>query len=214
MVRVYKKKEKHHKELTVLKAIEEIEGGQSINKTAQKYGISRTLIKSRMKENAGLRTRMKQGRKTVFPVETEKKIATAVKKMAELGFWPTLQELRFIVQDFVNVNDIATPFTDGMPEYEWTVKFMDRRNLGLKKGGLMQLARKSVTSDPFVIYGIYELLEAEVKSLGWRIVQNVRIWNCDETGFPMDPSKFKTIGEKGKKAIRVTCGANKKNITG
>ena len=51
------------------------------------------------------------------------------KKMAELGFGPTLQELRFIVQDFVNVNDIATPFTDGMPGYKWTVKFMNCHNL-------------------------------------------------------------------------------------
>ena len=65
----------------------------------------------------------------------------------------------------MNVNDIATPFTDGMPGYEWTVKFTDRHNLALKKGGLMQLARKSVTSDPFVIYGFYELLEAEIKRL-------------------------------------------------
>ena len=166
MVRVYKKKEKHYKELTILKAIEEIECGQSINKTAQKYGISRTLIKSRMKENAGIRIRMKKDRKTVFPIETEKKIATAVKKMTELGFGPTLQELRFIVQDFMNVNDLATPFTDGMPGYEWTVKFMDRHNLALKKEGLMQLSRKSVTSDPLVIYGFYELLESEVKRLG------------------------------------------------
>ena len=118
MVRVYKKKEKHYTEFTILKAIQEIGGGESINMTTQKYGISRTLIKSRMKENAGLRTRMKQGRKIVFPVETEKKIAAAVKKKAELGFGPTLQELRFIVQDFVNVNGIATPFTDGMPGYE------------------------------------------------------------------------------------------------
>ena len=34
MVRVYRKKEKHYTELTILKAIEEVEGGQSINKTA------------------------------------------------------------------------------------------------------------------------------------------------------------------------------------
>ena len=45
--------------------------------------------------------------------------------MAELGFGSTLQELCFIVQDFVNVHDNATPFTDGMPGYKWTVKFMD-----------------------------------------------------------------------------------------
>ena len=155
---------------------------------------------------------MKQGRKTVFPLETEKKIAKAVQKMAELGFGPTLQELRFIVQDFVNVNDIASQFADGMPGYDWTVKFMDRHNLTLKKSGLMQLARKNVTSDPFVIYGFYDMLEAEVKRLGLENRPEC-IWNCDETGFPMDPSKFKTIGEKGKKAIRVTCGANRENIT-
>jgi len=29
----------------------------------------------------------------------------------------------------------------------------------------------------------------------------------------MDPTKFKTIGEKGQKAIRVTCGANRENVT-
>ena len=112
----------------------------------------------------------------------------------------------------MNVNDIATPFTDGMPGYEWTVKFMDRHNLASKKVGLMQLARKSVTPDPSVIYGFFELLEAEVKRLGLENRPEC-IWICDETGFPMDPSKFKTIGEKGKKAIRVTCGANRENIT-
>ena len=58
------------------------------------------------------------------------------KEKVELGFGPTLQELCFILQDFVNVNDIATPFTDGMPGYEWIVKFMDRHNLSLKKGSL------------------------------------------------------------------------------
>ena len=112
---------------------------------------------------------------------SRKKNCTSSKK-AELGFRPILQELRFIVQNFVNINDIATLFMDGMPGYEWTVKFMDRHNLALKKG-LMQLAKKSITSDPFVIYGFYELLEAEVKRL--RLEYHAEcIWNCDEMGFP------------------------------
>ena len=98
-MRVYKKKEKHYTELTILKAILEIGGGESINKTAQKYGISRTLIKSRIKENAGLQTRMKQGRKTVFPVETEKKIATAVKK-GRIRFWANFARAAFYSPGF------------------------------------------------------------------------------------------------------------------
>ena len=85
-----------------------------------------------MKENAGILIRMKKDRKTVFPVEKEKKNCNSSKKMTELGFGPTLQELRFIIQDFVNVNDIATPFTNNMPGYEWTIKFMDRHNFAMK----------------------------------------------------------------------------------
>ena len=100
----------------------------------------------------------------------------------------------------MNVNDIATPFTDGMLGYEWTVKFMDHHNLTLKKEGLMQLPRKSVTSDPFIIYDFYELLEAEVKRLGLEN-RSECIWNCYEMGFPMDPSKFKLLMKKEKKQL-------------
>ena len=53
MVRVYKKKKKHYTELTILKAIQEIEGGESINKI---YSVSKdknvtieSVIKSRGK---------------------------------------------------------------------------------------------------------------------------------------------------------------------
>ena len=99
MVRVYKKKEKHYRELRILKAIQEIESEQSINKTAQKYGISRTPIKSRMKENAGLRTRMKQGRKTVFPVETEKN-CNSNKKNGKIRFRANFARATFYIPGF------------------------------------------------------------------------------------------------------------------
>lgn len=208
MVRNYEKKVKHYTKPVIEKALSEVQQGQSLNSVAINYGVSRTLLRNRLKKNQV----KKQGRKTVFPMNEEEKMASAVKKMAEAGFGPTIQELQSIVKDYVEANDIATPFKDGLPGYDWTVGFMKRHNLSLKRGGLMQLARKNVTSDPFVIYGFYALLEAEIKRLGIEDRPEC-IWNCDETGFPMDPSKFKTIGEKGKKSIRVTCGANRENIT-
>ncbi|KAK8371956.1 hypothetical protein O3P69_016299 [Scylla paramamosain] len=65
----------------------------------------------------------------------------------------------------------------------------------------MQLARKSVTSDPFVIYGFYDMLEKEMDRLNIKDRPEC-IYNLDETGFPMDPSKSKTIGSKGEKQFK------------
>ena len=62
----------------------------------------------------------------------------------------------------------------------------------------MQLARKNVTYDPFVMYEFYETLAKEVEHLG--ISDNPEaFYNCDESGFPADPSKCKYTGPIGKK---------------
>ena len=84
--------------------------------------------------------------------------------------------------------------------------------LSLKKGGQMQLARKNVTSDPFVIYQLDEILAKEVEHLG--IAEKPEcFYNCDESGFPVDPSKCKQVGPIGKKSIQVTHGSNRENQT-
>lgn len=76
----------------------------------------------------------------------------------------------------------------------------------------MQLARKSVTSDPFVVYGFYDKLGKLFDEMGLADKPS-SIFNMDETGFPTDPSKAKTIGTKGVKTVRITHGANRENIT-
>ena len=132
--------------------------------------------------------------------------------MEEMGFGPTLTEFQDTVHDYVVANEISIPFVDNRPGYEWAASFLQRHNLKLKKGGTMQLARKNVTADPFVIYGYYDLLQGELHRLGLSNRPEC-IWNLDETGFPHDPSKCKTIGSVGKKTIHVVCGANRENTT-
>ena len=132
--------------------------------------------------------------------------------MAELGFGPIMAELLSMVEEYIAANEIQTTFKNGKPGYDWLSSFMKRQKLTLKKGGQMQIARKNVTSDPFVVYGFYEMLENEVKRLGIQDKPEC-FYNCDESGFPSDPSRWKHIGPKGKKSIQVTCGANRENTT-
>lgn len=147
-----------------------------------------------------------------LPKDLENTFADLLKKMEQMGMGPSVAEFIDIVHDYLVANEIVTKFTDNRPGHDWARNFLKRYNFTLKKGGQMQLARKSVTSDPFVIYGYYEKLEEVVKQLGIEDRPEC-IYNLDETGFPTDPTKVKSIGTKGAKTVRLTHGANRENIT-
>ena len=65
---------------------------------------------------------------------------------------------------------------------------------------MMQIARKSVTADPFIVYGFYDMLGKIIDEKGLADKPEA-FYNLDETGFPTDPSKSKTVGTKGKKLL-------------
>ena len=153
-----------------------------------------------------------QGGKCALPKELENTLADLLKKMEQMGMGPSVAEFIEIVHDYLVANEVVTKFSDNRPGRDWARNFLKRYNFTLKKGGQMQLARKSVTSDPFVIYGYYETLEEVVKQLGIEDRPEC-IYNLDETGFPTDPTKVKSIGTKGAKTVRLTHGANRENIT-
>ncbi|CAF4349788.1 unnamed protein product, partial [Rotaria magnacalcarata] len=76
----------------------------------------------------------------------------------------------------------------------------------------MNIARKRVTSDPFVINDFYEKLKSEAKRLNI-MGRPECFWNTDKTSFPTDPSLVKAIGTIGVRSVRVTAGSNRENIT-
>lgn len=118
--------------------------------------------------------------------------------MSETGFGPTLTELCEIVQDYVQLKQLKTGFVNDYHGYNWIISFLKQHKLekSLKKGGQMQLARKNVTSDAFVLYSYYEMLKKEVKRLG--IQERAECFcNCHESGFSRDPPKCTYVGPIG-----------------
>lgn len=132
--------------------------------------------------------------------------------MEEMGMPPPIAELQGLIKEYIVVNKYETPFKNNTPGRDWIRSFLARNSLTLKKGGMMQLARKSVTSDPFVVYGFYDTLEKIIEDKGLTNKPE-SIFNMDESGFPTDPSKTKTIGTIGQKTINITHGCNRENIT-
>ncbi|XP_066940011.1 uncharacterized protein [Macrobrachium rosenbergii] len=155
MVRNYKKVEKPYTQATIEIAVKEVQDGASIRATSAKHRLSFSLLRKHVKksENEEFIKEDMRGKKTERPTDLEEKIADTVRRMEKMGLGPTLLEFRHIVKDYLLANGIETLFKDSLPGYEWAKSFMHRHNMTLKTGGMMQLARKSVTSDPFVIYG-------------------------------------------------------------
>ena len=77
----------------------------------------------------------------------------------------------------------------------------------------MQIVRKNVTSDPFIIYECYDMLNNEIEHLGIQDRPEC-IFNCDESSFPSDLSRLRHVCHIGKKSIQVTYGANRENTVG
>ena len=114
------------------------------------------------------------------------------------------------LRKFVPLHNLEMPFNEGRPGKGWLVGFIGRNRLSLKKANMISAERKSVTSNPFVIYDFYNTMEKLIqeKSLGLS-----QIWNFDDSGFPTDPQRCKVVGVKGKEAYKVTAGAGRENIT-
>ncbi|KAB0798301.1 hypothetical protein PPYR_09294 [Photinus pyralis] len=67
--------------------------------------------------------------------------------------------------------------------------------------------------DPFIINQYFELLKKTLHDLDLNDKPN-QIWNLDELGFCLDPSKTKVVGKKGVASSRTTGGVGRENNTG
>ena len=98
-------------------------------------------------------------------------------------------EIKDLVRDYVRTNSITNPFNDDRPGKDWLHNFMKQQKLSSKKAAIISAARKAATANPFIIFDFYEVVE-KIKE---KKLKREQIWNCDELGFPTDPSKCKVV---------------------
>ena len=87
---------------------------------------------------------------------------------------------------------------------------MNRNKLSLKKATMISSARKSATGNLFIVYGFSDVIADIINKHN---IPPSNIWNCDESGFPHNPSKCLVISVKGEVACKATCGSGRENTT-
>ena len=87
---------------------------------------------------------------------------------------------------------------------------MKCNRMSLKKANMISSARKSATSNPFIVFEIYDTLD---KVMSEKQFLSSQIWNLDQSGFPTDAGRCKVIAPKEEVANKITSGAGRENIT-
>ena len=87
---------------------------------------------------------------------------------------------------------------------------MNRNKLLTKKATMISSARKPATRNPFIVYNFFDVIEDIINKHN---IPPGNIWNCDESGFPHDPSKCLVISVKGEVAYKVICRSRQENTT-
>ena len=104
-------------------------------------------------------TQLKQrGRTTVFRSDEILELKNCVIDIAELGFAPTLSDIRELVTDYVNENNhlkrkeiFSDKGVSGSPGPDWNASFMKTSGLCLKNATKLSKARNNATKNPFII---------------------------------------------------------------
>lgn len=193
------------------KAVEEVKSGRlSGYQAAAQFRIPRSTIMSHVNGIRGQKSD-NMGRPKAISAEYEQKLANCLHVMEKNGFGLSRNEIFELVQTFVRVNKLDTPFTDDKPGQEWFKNFCSRHSLSIKKPQSVELSRKKAT-DPFIIQKYFDILFATINELGLENKPH-RIWNIDETSFVSDPKKTKIVGLRGFASTRTTATAGKDNTT-
>lgn len=177
---------------------------------AKIFEIPRSTIMTHVTGSRGNKSQT-MGRNTVFHPDIERKLARSLHIMEKHGFGLSKKEVLDLVGQYVNLNNIKTPFRHGVPGTDWFLGFAKRHRLSIKKPQGVEYARKKIC-DPFVIEKYYNLLQRTIEELG---LQNKpeSIWNLDETSFCRDPTKTKVVGLVGYPSTRTISSPGRENTS-
>lgn len=214
MVRNYVRKSdrgKSYSKEDLANAIRELEEGLvTLHGAAKKYNIPKSTLHDHAKGTHGTKSQT-LGRDLAISLKHEQVLANGLKTLEKWGFGLSRKEVLFIVAEYVTKNNIKTPFKNNLPGADWFINFKQRHKLSIKKPQAVEYSRKKMT-DPFVVNEYFTLLEKVLNDLQLNECPQ-QIWNLDETGLSMDPSKTKVVGAKGVACSRVTSGPGRENIT-
>ena len=192
----------------MLGAMKEVTNGlMGINHAAAEYNVPRTTLKDRIAGCVVHSTSI--GKKPYLTYEEERELVDFLVTCSNAGYGKTRSDVLRIVGSTVMKKGIKKDIkiSDG-----WWCRFLKRwPQLRLCKGDPFPLVRKEATNVQ-VFEKYFELLEESLIKYGLKD-KPAQIYNCDESGMPLEHKIAKVIVIKGAKKVRQVSSGNKTQIT-
>ena len=189
----------------MVQAMAAVEQGESLRQASQMFNVPRSTLHDRVigKVQHG----KKSGPSTYLSYAEEEELAIFLKKCADIGYPRTKTEVLVIIQQIVDSKGLEITVSNG-----WWQKFCLRNEgIALRTASSVSVARAMAT-DSESLNRYYDMLEDTLKGNG--IFNNpLHIYNCDETGMPLNPKMPKVVAAVGSKNPHHIMGGTKSQIT-
>lgn len=200
-------------------AIDNVLSGQMTAYQASKhYKIPRSTLILKTKGWGGKKPRNSTinsrsgGKSPAISAIYEERLVKYLSVMNKWGFGLSKEEVKDVVQGFIQKNNLTVPFKNGRPGDDWWRNFKDRHKISLKKPERLEGSRSRQAGDPFIVNNFFDLLGELIRDLGLENKPEA-LWNCDETAFNSDPGSTKIVCKKGEPAKRLTGGSGRETTT-
>lgn len=220
MVRRYKRKREVTKKENIFECVNFIESqSTSVRAGARRCNVPLATLQRYLNAQRQSGIVNCVGRMPSLPNSVQTDIAEIARIAARNGFGLLREELRqfvgnFVKKHFYEDSEIGhylqkyCQFKHNVPSLNWIKDFMDNHRLSLRKPSPRDRFRALNSADPFTIYQFYDLVEEETKKLQIEDKPS-HIFNCDETAFVTDPSRWRVVAPIGDNRIhrnQVGCG--------
>ena len=203
----------HHKwsSETLVLAMDEVKDGKIyLRQAAIKYDIPKSTLSDYLTDKVEVGSR--PGPPPVLTRDEEKALADWAVEMSRIGYGQTRRQICEIVMKLIEKDHRPNPFKDNRPGKDWWYSFLKRNEgLSLRTASSLELPRASACTKEALLKWYTEFEQLLISN---NLINKAgRIWNCDESGFPLAPKGGKVLAPKGTKTVYRTCCAKKEQIT-
>ena len=192
----------------MVRAMDAVKSGEmGVNRAALEHGVPRTSLKDRLAGRVVHGTKM--GPKPYLTDAEEKELYEFLVNCSKMGYGKTRAEVLKIVEATMKKKGkkLEGPISQG-----WWCRFRERwPNLSLRKGDGFGVAREKMTTRE-VFKSYFDLLEKTLDEHGLKD-KPAQIYNCDESGMPLEHKLPRVVSAKGTKKVRQISSGNKAQIT-
>ena len=182
-----------------------VENGMSLRRAAEMFGVPKSSLHDRT--SGKIQHGARPGPPSYLTLEQEGELVNFLIRCADIGYPHTVAQVIALVQLIVDQKGIKRSVTHG-----WWQRFCERhKEISLCTAVPLAIARAKATNHE-TIGRYFDMLEDTLKENG--IFNNpMRIYNCDETGMPLNPKGVKVVAKTGCKNVSSISGDTKTQIT-